>query len=195
MIYANPPEEAPINRFVSAIVAVAISVVTLIGPAFPLPVLQRIKASGVLKFPLMVAKGPDYITDPRTGYWSGDFLDWTKNIAGLLGVKIEYYETPWSNFAADFQADRINLAVGLPNPCLGLVVDYFLGATVEDWGRLQPVPARNRSPGAATRVNSCCRTVIRGFAAFVGRFLEQTRLLGPLDASAFAHSTISSNKG
>ncbi|MET2833013.1 hypothetical protein [Mesorhizobium shangrilense] len=131
-------------------VAAAISVVTLIWPASvparvedPLPVLQHIKASGVLKFPMMVAKGRGYITDPRTGYWSGNFMDWGKNIAGLLGVKIEYYETPWSNFAADFQADKINLEVGLnPNPvplsCRRLFPWRYCGGTGDAWSPSRP---------------------------------------------------------
>ncbi|RUY08019.1 transporter substrate-binding domain-containing protein [Mesorhizobium sp. M2A.F.Ca.ET.040.01.1.1] len=126
-------------RCISAIVAAAMSVATLIGPA-SVParaentslVLDRIKATGKLKFPVMVAEEPGYIKDPRNGEWSGFFVDWGKDIAGLLGVQIEYYETTWGNLAADFQAGKIDLAVGLnPNPRRGLVVDYVPGAIVE----------------------------------------------------------------
>ncbi|WP_245491377.1 transporter substrate-binding domain-containing protein, partial [Mesorhizobium sp. M2A.F.Ca.ET.037.01.1.1] len=91
-------------------------------------VLDRIKASGKLKFPVMVAEEPGYIKDE----WSGFFVDWGKDIAGLMGVQIEYYETTWGNLAADFQAGKIDLAVALnPNPRRGLVVDYVPGAIVE----------------------------------------------------------------
>ncbi|MER8549898.1 transporter substrate-binding domain-containing protein [Mesorhizobium sp. M1169] len=94
--------------------------------------LDRIKSSGRLKFPVMLAEEPGYIKDPRTGEWSGFFVDWGKDIAGLLGVEIEYYETTWGNLAADFQAGKIDLAVALnPNPRRGLVVDYVPGAIVE----------------------------------------------------------------
>ncbi|KWV43503.1 ABC transporter substrate-binding protein [Rhizobium altiplani] len=127
------------NRWTSALVAAAISLATVIGPA-SVParaedlslVLERIKASGKLKFPVMVAEEPGYIKDPRTGEWSGFFVDWGKDIATLLDVKLEYYETTWGNLAADFQAGKIDLAVGLnPNPRRGLVVDYVPGAIVE----------------------------------------------------------------
>ncbi|WP_409190215.1 transporter substrate-binding domain-containing protein [Bradyrhizobium sp. RDM4] len=127
------------NRWISAIIAAVIGAATLFGPASaparaedPSLVLDRIKASGKLKFPVMVAEEPGYIKDPRTGQWSGFFVDWGKDIAGLLGVQIDYYETTWGNLAADFQAGKIDLAVALnPNPRRGLVIDYVPGAIVE----------------------------------------------------------------
>ncbi|UVK35838.1 transporter substrate-binding domain-containing protein (plasmid) [Mesorhizobium sp. AR10] len=127
------------NRWIGAIIAAAISAAALVGPASvpahaedPSLVLDRIKASGKLKFPVMVAEEPGYIKDPRTGEWSGFFVDWGKDIANIMGVQIEYYETTWGNVAADFQAGKIDLAVGLnPNPRRGLVVDYVPGAIVE----------------------------------------------------------------
>ncbi|AGS25322.1 transporter substrate-binding domain-containing protein [Rhizobium etli] len=127
------------NRWTSAIVAAAIGLATVLGPASaparaedPSLVLERIKTSGKLKFPVMIAEEPGYIKDPRTGEWSGFFVDWGKDIATLLDVKLEYYETTWGNLAADFQAGKIDLAVGLnPNPRRGLVVDYVPGAIVE----------------------------------------------------------------
>ncbi|UVK49951.1 transporter substrate-binding domain-containing protein (plasmid) [Mesorhizobium sp. AR02] len=127
------------RRWISGIVAAAIGAATLFGPASvparaedPSLVLDRIQASGKLKFPVMVAEEPGYIKDPRTGEWSGLFVDWGKDIAGLLGVQIEYYETSWGNLAADFQAGKIDLAVALnPNPRRGLVVDYVPGTIVE----------------------------------------------------------------
>lgn len=127
------------RRWISGIVAAAIGAATLFGPASvparaddPSLVLDRIQASGKLKFPVMVAEEPGYINDPRTGEWSGLFVDWGKDIAGLLGVQIEYYETTWGNLDADFQAGKIDLAVALnPNPRRGLVVDYVPGTIVE----------------------------------------------------------------
>lgn len=103
----------------------------IIGAADPNFVLDRIKKSGKLRFPVMVGEEPGYVKDARTGAWSGWFVDWGNDIASLLGVKIEYYETTWGNLAADFQAGKIDLAVGLnPNPRRGLLVDYLPGATV-----------------------------------------------------------------
>lgn len=127
------------KRWMSAIAAAAIGIAALFGPASvparaenPSLVLDRIKASGKLKFPVMVAEEPGYIKDPRTGEWGGFFVDWGKDIAGLLEVEIEYYETTWGNLAADFQAGKVDLAVALnPNPRRGLVIDYVPGAIVE----------------------------------------------------------------
>ncbi|QRM32234.1 transporter substrate-binding domain-containing protein [Microvirga sp. VF16] len=127
------------NRWMTAIAAAAIGAATLFGPAStparaedPSLVLNRIKESGKLKFPVMTAEEPGYVKDPRTGEWGGFFVDWGKDIANLLGVKIEYVETTWGNLAADFQAGKVDLAVALnPNPRRGLVVDYVPGSIVD----------------------------------------------------------------
>jgi len=127
------------SRWTSAIIAAVVGLGALFGLASvparaqdPSLVLDRIKASSKLKFPVMVAEEPGYIKDPRTGEWSGFFVDWGRDIAGLLGVQIEYYETTWGNLAADFQASKVDLAVALnPNPRRGLVIDYVSGSIVE----------------------------------------------------------------
>eukprot|EP01037_Dinobryon_pediforme_P028146 gene28146-31305_t len=94
--------------------------------ADPNATLNRIKASGVLKVPVMVGEAPGYIKDPATGAWSGFYMDWSNEIATLLGVKVQPVETTWGNLAADFQANKIDIAFGLnPNPKRGLVVDYL----------------------------------------------------------------------
>jgi polar amino acid transport system substrate-binding protein len=102
----------------------------------PFAVINRIKHSGTLNFPVMLSEEPGYIKDPRTGEWSGFYVDFGKQIAGLLGVKVNFVETTWGNLAADFQASKIDLAIGLnPNPQRGLVVDYIPGSIVEGiWG-------------------------------------------------------------
>ncbi|MBY2918404.1 transporter substrate-binding domain-containing protein [Rhizobium leguminosarum] len=127
------------NRWMNTIAATAVGFALMIGASAlparaddPSLVIDRIKASRVLKFPVMVAEEPGYIKDPRTGEWSGFFVDWGKDIAKVMGVKVEFYETTWGNLAADFQAGKIDLAVGLnPNPNRGLVVDYVPGSIVE----------------------------------------------------------------
>lgn len=121
------------------IVAAAFGVAVLNGAMYtparaedPSLVINRIKASGKLRFPVMSGEEPGYIKDPRTGEWSGFWVDWGKDIAGIMGVKLEYVETTWGNLAADFEANKIDLAIGLnPNPRRGLVVDYVPGAVVE----------------------------------------------------------------
>lgn len=94
--------------------------------ANPNATIDRIKASGVLKVPVMVGEEPGYIKDPGTGSWSGFYMDWATDIATILGVKVQTVETTWGNLAADFQANKIDIAFGLnPNPKRGLVVDYL----------------------------------------------------------------------
>lgn len=97
--------------------------------ADPFATINRIRKSGELRLPVMVGEEPGYVKDSGTGEWSGYYVDWGKDIAGLLGVKLAFYETTWGNLAADFQAGKIDLAVGLnPNPKRGLVVDYVPGS-------------------------------------------------------------------
>jgi polar amino acid transport system substrate-binding protein len=94
--------------------------------ADPNATLNRIKSSGVLKFPVMVGEEPGYKKDPQSGEWSGFYVEWANDIAGLLGVKVQPVETTWGNLAADFQANKIDIVFGLnPNPKRGLVVDYL----------------------------------------------------------------------
>jgi polar amino acid transport system substrate-binding protein len=102
----------------------------------PFTVINRIKASGKLNFPVMVSEEPGYIKDPRSGEWTGFYVDWGRQLAELLGVQVNFVETTWGNLAADFQAGKVDLAIGLnPNPRRGLVVDYIPGSIVEGiWG-------------------------------------------------------------
>jgi polar amino acid transport system substrate-binding protein len=94
--------------------------------ADPNGTLDRIRKSGVLKVPVMVGEEPGYIKDPATGKWSGFYVDWANDIAAILGVKTQEVETTWGNLAADFQANKVDIAFGLnPNPKRGLVVDYL----------------------------------------------------------------------
>lgn len=91
----------------------------------PSLVLDRIRSSGILKFPVITGEEPSYIKDPQTGEWSGFYVEWGEEIASILGVKLEFVETTWGNLAADFQAQKVDIAIGLnPNPQRGLVVDY-----------------------------------------------------------------------
>ena len=142
-----------LTMFVMALVMVMMT--AALSPARadddPFGVLNKIKAAGVLKAPVMVGEEPGYIKDPTTGEWSGFYVEWANEIAELLGVKVEPVETTWGNIAADFQAGKIDLAIGLnPNPKRGLVVDYLsvplftdawalsvpAGSTIKNWSDL-----------------------------------------------------------
>jgi polar amino acid transport system substrate-binding protein len=106
----------------------------------PSTVLDRIKASGVLKIPVMIGEEPGYIKDPATGAWTGFYVDYLTDVANVLGVKIEPVETTWGNLAADFQSNKIDVAIGVnPNPKRGLVVDYLWEPLFTDaWAVLTP---------------------------------------------------------
>lgn len=106
--------------------AIALSFAALPAAAQQVDKLDEIRQSGQLRLPVMVGEEPGYIRDRKTGEWGGFYVEWGKQIADVLGVKVVPVETTWGNLAADFQANRIDLALGLnPNPSRGLVVDYL----------------------------------------------------------------------
>jgi polar amino acid transport system substrate-binding protein len=106
----------------------------------PSTVIEQIRASGVLKVPVMTGEEPGYIKDRTTGKWSGFYYDFLSEIADQLGVKLEPVETTWGNLAADFQSNKIDIAIGVnPNPKRGLVVDYLWEPLFTDaWAVLTP---------------------------------------------------------
>ncbi|RTL96625.1 transporter substrate-binding domain-containing protein [Ancylobacter aquaticus] len=111
--------------FVGAVV-LALSTFQSAFAADPNLVLDRIRKSGELRVPVMIGEEPGYIRDRNTGEWSGFYVEWANDIATLLNVKVVPVETTWGNLAADFQANKIDIAFGLnPNPKRGLVVDYL----------------------------------------------------------------------
>lgn len=111
--------------FVGAVV-LALSTFQSAFAADPNLVLDRIRKSGELRVPVMIGEEPGYIRDRNTGEWSGFYVEWANDIATLLNVKVMPVETTWGNLAADFQANKIDIAFGLnPNPKRGLVVDYL----------------------------------------------------------------------
>lgn len=92
----------------------------------PSYVLSQIQSRGTLRVPVMVGEEPGYIKDRSTGDWSGFYIDFLKSIATTMNVKLVTVETTWGNLAADFQADKIDVAIGVnPNPKRGLVIDYL----------------------------------------------------------------------
>ena len=106
----------------------------------PSAVIEQIRSSGVLKVPVMTGEEPGYIKDPATGQWSGFYYEFLGEIATALGVKLEPVETTWGNLAADFQSNKIDIAIGVnPNPKRGLVVDYLWEPLFTDaWAVLTP---------------------------------------------------------
>lgn len=114
---------------------------TLSAQENPSAVLDEIRSSGVLKVPVMTGEEPGYIKDPASGQWSGFYYEFLGEIADELGVKLQPVETTWGNLAADFQSNKIDIAIGVnPNPKRGLVVDYLWEPLFTDaWAVLTPV--------------------------------------------------------
>ncbi|ATN37051.1 ABC transporter substrate-binding protein (plasmid) [Rhizobium sp. ACO-34A] len=130
----------------SILAAAAVGISLLSAPAAsvaddnPSTVIEQIRSSGVLKVPVMTGEEPGYIKDPATGQWSGFYYEFLGEIATQLGVKLEPVETTWGNLAADFQSNKIDIAIGVnPNPKRGLVVDYLWEPLFTDaWAVLTP---------------------------------------------------------
>lgn len=134
----------PFSKIVST-AALALSLIsvpaTLSAQENPSAVLDEIRSSGVLKVPVMTGEEPGYIKDPASGQWSGFYYEFLGEIADELGVKLQPVETTWGNLAADFQSNKIDIAIGVnPNPKRGLVVDYLWEPLFTDaWAVLTPV--------------------------------------------------------
>ncbi|WP_225026007.1 transporter substrate-binding domain-containing protein [Xinfangfangia pollutisoli] len=113
---------------------------TAVAQDNPSAVLDEIKASGELKIPVMIGEEPGYIKDPVSGEWTGFYVEFLTEIADELGVKVTPVETTWGNLAADFQSNKIDIAIGVnPNPKRGLVVDYLWEPLFTDaWAVLAP---------------------------------------------------------
>jgi polar amino acid transport system substrate-binding protein len=103
-------------------------------------VLHEIESRGTLRVPVMVGEEPGYIKNPQTGAWNGFYIDFLQSIADDLHVKMVPVETTWGNLAADFQSNKIDVAIGVnPNPQRGLVVDYLWEPIFTDaWAVLVP---------------------------------------------------------
>ncbi len=125
----------------------------------PSAVMDQIRASGELKVPVMIGEEPGYIKDPATGNWSGFYIDFLTDLAKTLGVKITPVETTWGNLAADFQSNKIDIAIGVnPNPKRGLVVDYLWEPLFTDaWGVFSP---KGKPVATWAELNSPDKTVV-----------------------------------
>jgi polar amino acid transport system substrate-binding protein len=123
-----------------AVIGVALALPFAARADDPSSVLAAIRESGVLRAPVMLGEEPGYIKDHVTGAWSGYYVTFLRSIAEDLGVKLQPVETNWGNLAADFQAHKIDVAIGVnPNPQRALVVDYLSVPIFSDaWAVLTP---------------------------------------------------------
>ena len=149
----------------SVVAAAAMSLALLAAPVAshaqesPSAVLDSIRSSGILKVPVMIGEEPGYIKDPTTGKWGGFYYDFLGDIAEILGVKLQPVETTWGNLAADFQANKIDIAIAVnPNPKRGLVIDYVWAALFsEPWAVLTP---KGKPAKTWAELNDASKTIV-----------------------------------
>jgi ABC-type amino acid transport substrate-binding protein len=74
------------------------------------PTIDRIRSTGVLRAGTVLSP-PGIIEDPKTGKLVGVAVGITEEIAGLLGVKIEYISANWDTIIPGLLANRYDLAI------------------------------------------------------------------------------------
>jgi polar amino acid transport system substrate-binding protein len=85
----------------------------------------RIQRTKVLRMGAVPGQAPYYIKDPASGEWAGFMIDFGRDLAQSLKVKLEIQETTWGNAVLDLEANKIDLFFGLnPTPQRALVVDF-----------------------------------------------------------------------
>jgi polar amino acid transport system substrate-binding protein len=89
--------------------------------------MERVLRTGEIRVNVMIGEAPGFIKDPKTGEWSGHFIDISKAIAEAFKAKLVPVETTWGTVAMDLQANKIDMAIGVnPTAARALVVDYTL---------------------------------------------------------------------
>lgn len=87
--------------------------------------LNQIRSSGVIRLAVIPNQEPHFHKDLATGEWSGTVLSMGRDLARILGVRLETHETTWSNAILEVQSNRIDLAFGLnPTTERALAVDF-----------------------------------------------------------------------
>jgi polar amino acid transport system substrate-binding protein len=85
----------------------------------------RINRTKVLRMGAVPGQAPYYVKDPSSGEWQGFMIDFGRDLAAKLGVKLDIQETTWGNAVLDLEANKIDLFFGLnPTPQRALVVDF-----------------------------------------------------------------------
>lgn len=85
----------------------------------------RIHRTKVLRIGAVAGAAPYYHKDLASGEWQGFMIDFAKNLAGSLDVKLDINETTWGNSVLDLQSNKIDVFFGLnPTPQRALVVDF-----------------------------------------------------------------------
>ena len=87
--------------------------------------LNQIRSSGVLRLAVIPNQEPHFHKDLATGEWTGTAPSMARDIARILGVRLEMVETTWTNAILEIQSNRVDLAFGLnPTAERALAVDF-----------------------------------------------------------------------
>jgi polar amino acid transport system substrate-binding protein len=111
---------------------------------------DRVRRTKALRIAALPGEQPFFKKDLASGEWSGIAIDMAKDIANVLGAKLQYVESTYGNSVLDLQANKVDLAFALqPTPQRALAIafsaPYYLhpfayvarpGITAQTWGDL-----------------------------------------------------------
>jgi polar amino acid transport system substrate-binding protein len=87
--------------------------------------MERIRRTGVLRMAGQVGGEPYWIKNLKTGEWSGFAVEFGKDVAKELGVKLEVVESGFGQSILDLEANKIDISFCLsPTPKRALVVEF-----------------------------------------------------------------------
>lgn len=93
--------------------------------AEPMSTWDRIASTKTLRIGAVAGAPPNYQKNPATGEWSGIMIDFAKDLAGKLKVRLEIVETTWGNSVLDLQTNKIDIFFGLnPTPQRKEVIEF-----------------------------------------------------------------------
>ncbi len=86
---------------------------------------DRIQRTKTLRVSGIAGEEPGFHKDIATGEWSGSQIDMARDIAQVLGCKLEVLETTYGNSVLDLQSNKIDLALALQaTPARAMVIDF-----------------------------------------------------------------------
>lgn len=75
--------------------------------------MARIQRTKVLRTGFVAGAAPYYVKSVATGEWKGFCVDFAKELAASLGVKLQAIDTTWGNAVLDLQANKIDCMFGM----------------------------------------------------------------------------------
>lgn len=86
---------------------------------------EMVRRTGVLRMAGQTGGEPYFQKDLKTGEWSGFAIDFGKDIAKELGVKLKVVESGYGQSVLDLQANKIDISFALtPTPRRMLSIDF-----------------------------------------------------------------------